>query len=95
MCDIAEPAVTPADRLPQDYLQRVKAIHEEGGFGSIGYAPIRGCMHTDFTHEGSLAMQITVMMTAVHPCYRQLAIASKSASVQHTIIEHHICFSKN
>ena len=39
VCDVAEPAVTPADRLPQDYLQRVKAIHEEGGFGSIGFAP--------------------------------------------------------
>ncbi|KAL3150705.1 hypothetical protein ABBQ32_000492 [Trebouxia sp. C0010 RCD-2024] len=34
---LTKPAVTPADRLPQDYLQRVKAIHEQGGFGSIGY----------------------------------------------------------
>eukprot|EP00921_Rhytidocystis_pertsovi_P015497 GHVQ01024639.1.p1 GENE.GHVQ01024639.1~~GHVQ01024639.1.p1 ORF type:complete len:644 (+),score=67.24 GHVQ01024639.1:78-2009(+) len=31
------PASTKGDRVPRDYLQRVKDIHEKGGFGSIGY----------------------------------------------------------
>lgn len=34
---LTNPATTPADRLPQAYLQRVKATHEQGGYGSIGY----------------------------------------------------------
>ena len=35
-CCAAEPAITPADRLPAEYLERVKATHEHGGYGSIG-----------------------------------------------------------
>lgn len=34
---LTNPASTPAERLPQEYLQRVKATHEQGGYGSIGY----------------------------------------------------------
>ena len=30
-----EPATTLT--LPEDYVERVKAIHTDGGFGSIGY----------------------------------------------------------
>ena len=32
-----EPAATPIARMPQDYTARVKATHESGGYGSIGY----------------------------------------------------------
>ena len=35
-CCAAEPAITPADRLPAEYLERVKATHEHGGYGSLG-----------------------------------------------------------
>lgn len=35
---LSEPAATPAARVPQDYLGRVKAVHESGGFGSVGCA---------------------------------------------------------
>ncbi|KAL0029600.1 hypothetical protein WJX79_007324 [Trebouxia sp. C0005] len=34
---LTNPASTPAERLPQEYLHRVKATHEQGGYGSIGY----------------------------------------------------------
>lgn len=34
---LTQPAMTPASRLPADYLERVKATHEHGGYGSIGY----------------------------------------------------------
>jgi hypothetical protein len=33
--DATDPASTPD--IPADYLQRVKAMHESGGSGSIGY----------------------------------------------------------
>lgn len=67
-CDGAEPAVTPADRLPQDYLQRVKAIHEEGGFGSIGYAPIHVLLaHRLSAYCPHLAKSGKVVATDVHP----------------------------
>jgi len=32
---IASPAETKT--IPQDYMQRVKDIHEHGGYGSVGY----------------------------------------------------------
>ena len=32
----ADPEKTPAERFPPDYLQRVKAVHEQGGYGSTG-----------------------------------------------------------
>lgn len=28
---------TTTDEFPQDYLQKVKDVHEKGGYGSIGY----------------------------------------------------------
>lgn len=34
----AEPAATPLSKQPQEYVQRVRDIHENGGFGSIGCA---------------------------------------------------------
>eukprot|EP00891_Asterochloris_glomerata_P003117 jgi/Astpho2/3117/e_gw1.00051.34.1_t len=34
---LTNPARTPAERFPQDYLQRVRAVHEQGGYGSTGY----------------------------------------------------------
>jgi phenylalanyl-tRNA synthetase alpha subunit len=34
---LAEPAATPASRIPADYMARVREIHERGGYGSIGY----------------------------------------------------------
>ena len=37
-CECADPAASPLSRQPQDYVQRVRHIHERGGFGSTGYA---------------------------------------------------------
>lgn len=37
LCPPTEPATTPIERIPQDYVARVKATHEAGGYGSIGY----------------------------------------------------------
>lgn len=34
---LTKPAKAPLERIPADYLARVKDIHENGGFGSIGY----------------------------------------------------------
>eukprot|EP01025_Chloroclados_australasicus_P025698 TRINITY_DN2563_c0_g1_i14.p1 TRINITY_DN2563_c0_g1~~TRINITY_DN2563_c0_g1_i14.p1 ORF type:complete len:538 (+),score=63.98 TRINITY_DN2563_c0_g1_i14:117-1616(+) len=34
---LTKPAATPLERVPQDYCQRVKQVHENGGYGSIGY----------------------------------------------------------
>eukprot|EP00892_Ulva_mutabilis_P007211 jgi/Ulvmu1/4862/UM020_0148.1 len=34
---LSEPATTPTSKVPQDYLDRVKSVHENGGFGSLGY----------------------------------------------------------
>jgi len=34
---LTRPAATPTDVLPQDYLARVKDVHQSGGYGSIGY----------------------------------------------------------
>lgn len=31
-----DPAATPLERQPQDYVQRVRATHEHGGYGSSG-----------------------------------------------------------
>ena len=36
----AEPAATPLSKQPQDYVQHVRDIHENGGFGSIGCASL-------------------------------------------------------
>lgn len=33
---LSEPAGTPVDSVPADYLQRVREVHENGGFGSVG-----------------------------------------------------------
>lgn len=35
---LTKPAATPVATVPQDYLERVKAVHERGGFGSQGCA---------------------------------------------------------
>ena len=32
---LADPATT--DRLPKDYVEKVKKVHSEGGYGSFGY----------------------------------------------------------
>lgn len=37
---LSEPAATPTSRVPQDYLERVKTVHESGGFGSVGCATL-------------------------------------------------------
>ncbi|CAL8468743.1 g8283 [Coccomyxa elongata] len=34
---LTNPAATPLSKQPQDYVRRVRDIHENGGFGSIGY----------------------------------------------------------
>lgn len=34
---LTKPAATPASTVPADYLARVKATHESGGYGSQGY----------------------------------------------------------
>jgi len=34
---ISDPATTPTSNFPPDYLERVKAVHSKGGFGSQGY----------------------------------------------------------
>lgn len=34
---LSNPSTTPVDRLPADYLKRVKSVHEKGGYGSTGY----------------------------------------------------------
>ncbi|KAK9915034.1 hypothetical protein WJX75_003886 [Coccomyxa subellipsoidea] len=34
---LTKPAATPLSKQPQDYVQHVRDIHENGGFGSIGY----------------------------------------------------------
>ncbi|BDA43266.1 Phenylalanine-tRNA ligase alpha subunit [Coccomyxa sp. Obi] len=34
---LTNPAATPLSKQPQDYVKRVRDIHENGGFGSIGY----------------------------------------------------------
>jgi hypothetical protein len=31
------PAPAQTQRLPEDYVKRVKDVHEIGGYGSIGY----------------------------------------------------------
>lgn len=35
-CGRAEPATTSVSKVPQDYLERVRRMHESGGFGSEG-----------------------------------------------------------
>lgn len=34
---LTKPSHAPLEKIPSDYLERVKDIHENGGFGSIGY----------------------------------------------------------
>eukprot|EP01024_Parvocaulis_polyphysoides_P008791 TRINITY_DN12633_c0_g2_i1.p1 TRINITY_DN12633_c0_g2~~TRINITY_DN12633_c0_g2_i1.p1 ORF type:complete len:502 (+),score=95.40 TRINITY_DN12633_c0_g2_i1:127-1632(+) len=34
---LKKPAATPLERVPKDYCERVKQVHESGGYGSIGY----------------------------------------------------------
>jgi phenylalanyl-tRNA synthetase alpha chain len=34
---LTRPALAPLDRIPADYLARVRETHENGGYGSIGY----------------------------------------------------------
>mmetsp|Transcript_40269 Transcript_40269/g.89432 ORF Transcript_40269/g.89432 Transcript_40269/m.89432 type:complete len:496 (+) Transcript_40269:146-1633(+) len=34
---LTKPATTSSSQVPEDYLQRVKEVHQNGGFGSIGY----------------------------------------------------------
>lgn len=34
---LTKPAVTPISTVPQDYMERVRRTHQDGGFGSIGY----------------------------------------------------------
>ncbi|KAK9819263.1 hypothetical protein WJX81_008677 [Elliptochloris bilobata] len=34
---LARPATTPLERIPADYVARVRSVHESGGFGSTGY----------------------------------------------------------
>lgn len=34
---ISDPEMTKESKLPSDYLERVKTIHESGGYGSTGY----------------------------------------------------------
>lgn len=93
-CGGAEPAVTPADRLPQDYLQRVKAIHEGGGFGSIGYAPIYGLLAYTFP---ALCLQVppwgNVVVTDVRPSVHAncLQLLRFTAPLCH--FKHGICVS--
>lgn len=33
----AEPELTSVDKIPADYLERVRKVHESGGYGSLGY----------------------------------------------------------
>jgi phenylalanyl-tRNA synthetase alpha chain len=35
---LTQPATTPAASVPAEYMAKVKAMHESGGFGSVGYA---------------------------------------------------------
>ena len=35
----ADPATTPLERVPADYVARVRSVHESGGFGSTGCVP--------------------------------------------------------
>ncbi|KAF5837016.1 hypothetical protein DUNSADRAFT_4989 [Dunaliella salina] len=34
---LIKPSITSLDRIPQDYLQRVRDVHQHGGYGSAGY----------------------------------------------------------
>uniref|UniRef100_A0A7S3VJY5 phenylalanine--tRNA ligase n=1 Tax=Dunaliella tertiolecta TaxID=3047 RepID=A0A7S3VJY5_DUNTE len=34
---LTKPSSTSLDRIPQDYLQRVRDVHQHGGYGSAGY----------------------------------------------------------
>ena len=34
---LTQPALADADKIPRDYLERVRETHERGGYGSIGY----------------------------------------------------------
>ncbi|RZC38162.1 tRNA-synt 2d domain containing protein [Asbolus verrucosus] len=34
---VSDPQVTASSNIPQDYMERVKKVHSQGGFGSIGY----------------------------------------------------------
>ena len=36
----AGPATTPLERVPADYMARVRSVHESGGFGSTGCVPL-------------------------------------------------------
>ena len=37
---LTKPAATPSSTVPQDYLERVRTVHESGGFGSAGCAAL-------------------------------------------------------
>ena len=34
---LTKPVYSSCDKWPQDYLERVRKVHEEGGYGSLGY----------------------------------------------------------
>jgi phenylalanyl-tRNA synthetase alpha chain len=38
---VTQPAATPVERVPRDYLERVRVTHERGGYGSVGWAADR------------------------------------------------------
>lgn len=55
---LKDPELTTFEKLPADYYERVKTIHEVGGFGSIGY----GCV---FKKEESMKNLLRTHTTAI------------------------------
>lgn len=37
LLSIADPSKAPIEKIPEDYLERVRNVHENGGYGSVGY----------------------------------------------------------
>lgn len=77
---LSEPAATPTSSVPQHYLDRVKTVHESGGFGSIG------CASSPFLHPALVealrapAPHRALPLRASAPCSPALPVAVQRRS---------------